>query len=120
MTVSSTDILELAARMDERAGKGFRVSARTAPIVIRALRCLASVNLPADLRYTVEQWDDAGCNLKAILAASSLIVIARTAFEAASAEFPQAKLTLRNGAKVIARAVEPDGRRAQLPPQSDV
>ena len=106
--------------MEERAGKGFRVGARTAPIVIQALRCLASVNLPADLHYTVEQWDHAGCNLKAVLSASSLIVIARTAFEAASAEFPQARLTLRNGAKVIMRTVEPDDRRSQVRPPYDV
>jgi hypothetical protein len=55
-----------------------------------------------------------------VLSASSLIVIARTVFEAASAEFPQARLTLRNGAKVIMGTVEPDDRRSQARPQSEV
>jgi hypothetical protein len=50
----------------------------------------------------IDRWDDAtGSNLYEHLAGVNDLLLARATFEAAAKRWPGAKLTLRNGARII-------------------
>ncbi len=68
------------------------------------LRELANPNLheifPASA-FRIELWDRYEQEVRWVIAASSSIAISNAAFDAAAAEFPGQRLTLRKGAMVI-------------------
>jgi hypothetical protein len=72
--------------------------------VEKLLRELANPNLheifPASA-FRIELWDRHAQEVRWVVAASSSIAISNAAFEAAVAEFPGQRLTLRKGAMVI-------------------
>ena len=52
--------------------------------------------------YSIDRWDDAtGSNLYEHLAGMNDLLLARATFEAAVKRWPMAKITLRNGARII-------------------
>jgi hypothetical protein len=53
-----------------------------------------------DLRFAIEMWAPNGSLVK-VIARSSSIVVARMALDAAIAEYPGARLTLRHGGRLI-------------------
>jgi hypothetical protein len=101
MLTSPMKIMELAARMQERSEKGFRISPETANLVITALHYFAAAQAPEPASFKIEQWDWKGLHVEQVVASASLIVIARTAFATAREQLPGARLTLRQGIRVI-------------------
>ena len=81
-------ILKLVEGMKSRAGKGFRVSAETAPIVIEALRHYANAALGNNAAYRVEKWDSREQHVEEVIATASLILVGRAAFAAAVEQYP--------------------------------
>lgn len=68
------------------------------------LRELANPNLhdiPTRLPFRVEMWDRADQNIRWVLAASSSVAIGHAALDAAIANYPGQRFTLRNGILVI-------------------
>lgn len=64
--------------------------------------------------FRIEQWDAQDRRVERIIAASDSLVVARAAFAAAAAEYPEARLTLRQRTRVIERH-EP----GEPPPKAD-
>ena len=60
-----------------------------------------------DLKFRVERWNATG-GIEKELAVCEDIVAARGAFRAAVAEWPEARLTLRSGIRIIAEHPEPE------------
>jgi hypothetical protein len=56
------------------------------------------------LPYRVELWDAPRRKLERVLARASSNVLARAIFKAAQAEYPERRITLRRGSRVIAEA----------------
>jgi hypothetical protein len=104
MVVSPPHLLRLAEGMEARKAKGFRVSPETAPVVIEALRLSARMHAGEPAAYKVEKWDWRDQHVEEIVASTSLIVVARAAFDAAVQQYPNARLTLRQGIRVIQKA----------------
>ena len=68
------------------------------------LRELANPNLhdiPRNLPFRVELWDRHESHVRWVLAASSSVAIGHAALDAAVANFPEERFTLRNGILVI-------------------
>jgi hypothetical protein len=68
------------------------------------LRELANPNLhdiPARLPFRVELWDRSDQHLRWVIAASSSVAIGHAALDAAIANYPGQRFTLRNGILVI-------------------
>ena len=68
------------------------------------LRELANPNLhdiPPNLPFRVELWDRQDSHVRWVLAASSSVAIGHAALDAAIANFPGERFTLRNGILVI-------------------
>jgi hypothetical protein len=93
--------MNLIEGMQAGASTGFRVSPQTAPIVIEALRLHARMHVGEPASYKVERWNFHEQHVEEIVASADLIVIGRAAFEAAREQFPGARLTLRQGIRVI-------------------
>jgi len=75
------------------------------------LRELANPNLhdiPTNLPFRIELWDHRAQQVRWIVAASSSVTIAHAALDAAIANYPQQRFTLRNGILVIREHVPPD------------
>jgi hypothetical protein len=74
--------------------------------VDKLLRELANPNLhdiPRNLPFRVELWDPTDQHLRFVVAASSSAAIGHAALDAAIANFPGERFTLRNGILVIRR-----------------
>ena len=72
--------------------------------VDKLLRELANPNLhdiPRNLPFRVELWDRADQHLRFVVAASASVAIGHAALDAAIANFPGERFTLRNGIHVI-------------------
>jgi len=70
----------------------------------RLLRELANPNLhdiPGNFQNRVELWDREGVHLRWVVAAAGNVSIGRAAFEAAIANWPHERFTLRQGALLI-------------------
>jgi hypothetical protein len=106
MPLSIPDLLELIGRMEARKEKGFGVSPETAPLVIEALRLYARMHVGEPAAYKVERWDWKDAHVEEIIASASLILIGHAAFHAAVEQYPRARLTLRQGARVILKYPE--------------
>jgi len=68
------------------------------------LRELANPNLhdiPTRLPFRVAMWDRGGQHVRWVLAAASSVAVAHAALDAAIANFPGQRFTLRNGILVI-------------------
>ena len=65
--------------------------------------------MPEDLHLTVEEWSPAG-NFVRVIARADNIIIARAAFWAATREFPQIHIRLRNRTLIL------DERKPRGPP----
>ena len=68
------------------------------------LRQLANPNLhdiPTQLPFRVELWDRSDQHIRWVIAASSSVAIGHAALDAAIANFPDQRFTLRNGILVI-------------------
>ena len=87
--------------MESRVTKGFRVSPQTAPLVIEALRLYARMQAGEPATFRVEKWDWRNQHIQEIVASTSLLLVARAAFDAAVEQYPDAQLTLRQGIRVI-------------------
>jgi hypothetical protein len=99
-------ILELIERMEARKEKGFGVSARTAPLVIEALRLYARMHAGEPAKYKVERWDGKDSHVEEIVASANLVMIGHAAFHEAVKQYPRTRLTLRQGARVILKSPE--------------
>ena len=91
---------QLRAESGELWGNSSKVYFR----VDRLLRELANPNLhdiPGNFRDRVELWDREGNHLRWVVAACGNISIAHAAFEAAIANWPHERFTLRQGALLI-------------------
>jgi hypothetical protein len=65
--------------MENRATRAFSVSPATAPIVITALRQMASSMMKCDGVFKVERWDERGVHVEEVLASASNALIAKGA-----------------------------------------
>jgi hypothetical protein len=68
------------------------------------LRQLANPNLhdiPRNLPFRVEMWDRSDQHVRWVVSASASVAIAHAAMDAAIANYPEQRLTLRNGILVI-------------------
>jgi hypothetical protein len=68
------------------------------------LTIYARMQVPEGDAYKVERWDWKDEHVEEIVASASLIMIGRAAFDAAVEQYPGVRLTLRQGARVIAKA----------------
>jgi hypothetical protein len=69
-----------------------------------SLRQLANPNLhdvPTHLPFRVELWDRSNQHIRWVIAASSSVAIGHAALDAAIANYPDQRFTLRNGILVI-------------------
>ena len=101
MALSLPHILKLVERMEARKEKGFGISPGTAPLVIEALRVYARMHAGEPAKYKVERWDLTDGHVEEVVASASLIMIGHAAFRVAVEQYPGARLTLRQGARVI-------------------
>ena len=53
-----------------------------------------------DLPFKVEQWDRDG-PIERVIASAANVIVGRGAYQAACRQYPQARLTLRQGIRVI-------------------
>jgi hypothetical protein len=68
------------------------------------LRQLANPNLhdiPRNLPFRVEMWDQSDQHIRWVIAASASVAIGHAAMDAAIANYPEQRFTLRNGILVI-------------------
>ncbi len=54
-----------------------------------------------DLPFKVEQWDRDGNRIERVIARAANLVMGRSAYDAALRQYPKARLTLRQGVRVI-------------------
>jgi hypothetical protein len=59
-----------------------------------------------DLPFKVEEWDRDGNRIERVIARAANLIVGRSAFEAARRHYPKARLTLRQGIRVIEDSVE--------------
>ena len=59
-----------------------------------------------DLPFKVEKWDQADLHVEEVLARAGNQIIAAAAFEAAVKVYPNARLTLRHGIRVMQKYPE--------------
>jgi hypothetical protein len=68
------------------------------------LRRLANPNLhdiPRNLPFRVEMWDQSDQHVRWVIAASASVAVGHAAMDAAIANYPDQRFTLRNGIQVI-------------------
>jgi hypothetical protein len=82
------------------------VSPQTAPVIVEALRLFARMQAIEPANFTVEKWDWRNQHVEEIVATTSLLLVARAAFEAAREQYPGAQLTLRQRIRVIQQVPE--------------
>ena len=74
------------------------------------LRQLANPNLhdiPRNLPFRVEMWDQSDQHIRWVIAASASVAVGHGAMDAAIANYPDQRFTLRNGILVIGSIREP-------------
>jgi hypothetical protein len=59
------------------------------------------VAIDDDLPFKVEQWDATGNRIERVIARAANLIVGRRAYEAACRQYPKARLTLRQGIRVI-------------------
>jgi hypothetical protein len=101
MLPSPVRLVKLIEGMEARKEKGFRVSSETAPLVIEALRLYARMHAVETANFKVEKWDWRNQHVEEIVASTSLLLVARAAFDAAVEQYPGVQITLRQGIRVI-------------------
>jgi hypothetical protein len=79
----------------------FRISSKTAPLIIEPLRHYARAQVGEPASFKVERRDFHELHVEEIVASANLILVAKAAFKAAAEQFPGARLTLRQGIGVI-------------------
>ncbi len=84
--------------MNER--QRFSVSGELRMLVITALWEYIDRRRPHP-EFTVDEWDARGGKHRRVIAGAFDMAVARAAFDAAAAKWPDAILTLRNGARVV-------------------
>jgi hypothetical protein len=104
MLIRPNQLVKLIEGMQARVRTGFRVSPQTAPLIVEALRLYARMQAIEPANFKVEKWDWRNQHVEEIVATTSLLLVARAAFEAARDQYPGAQLTLRQGARVIEKA----------------
>ena len=103
MAWSRAEIELLSKRMAGRP-TGFRVSARTAPLVIEAVAFYAREGIGEDgLGYKVDLWTPDASSVLEVVARAGNLHAARAAYEAALANWPGQPLTLRKATRTLAR-----------------
>ena len=65
------------------------------------LRQLANPNFPRNLLFRVEMWDQSDQHIRWVIAASASAALGHAAMDAAIANYPDQRFTLRNGILVI-------------------
>ena len=58
-------------------------------------------NIPRNLPFRVEMWDQSDQHIRWVIAASASVAIGHAAMDAAIANYPDQRFTLRNGILVI-------------------
>jgi hypothetical protein len=95
----------LATLEQLRASKALWGASSTAYFrVDELLRQLANPNLndiPRNLPFRVEMWDCNDQHIRGVIAASASVVVGHAALDAAIANYPDQRFTLRNGMLVI-------------------
>ncbi len=82
------------------------------------LRELANPNLhdiPTQLPFRVELWDRHDQHIRWVIAASSNVAIGHAALDAAIANYPDQRFTLRNGILVIREHAPDLGKQRRMP-----
>ena len=73
---------------------------------VETLRLYARKNAIEPANFKVEKWDWRNQHVEEIVATTSLLLVARAAFQAAREQYPGAQLTLRQGIRVIEQVPE--------------
>lgn len=81
--------------------------------VDKLLRELENPNLHdiANMGFRVEMWDQYALHIRWVVAASGSVFLARAAFEEAVKQWPDQKLTLRNGILLMREHPDPPHKR---------
>ncbi len=98
--------MSVARRGGDRKRVARPFSTATAQLVIEALRLYARMHVGEPANYKVERWDWKDAHVEEIVASASLIMIGHAAFHAAVERYPQNRLTLRQGTRVILKYPE--------------
>jgi hypothetical protein len=96
--------LGLLEKLREHCGENWGRSSELYFRVDALLRELANPNLhdiPTHLPFRVEMWDRTAQHIRWVVAASSSVAIGHAALDAAIANYPGQRFTLRNGILVI-------------------
>ena len=96
--------LELLEQLRAEAGYLWRATSDFYFRVDKLLAELANPNLhdiPTNLSFHIELWDRRDGHIRWVIAASSNVTIGHAALDAAIANFPEERFTLRKGALVI-------------------
>ena len=93
MLIRPDQLLKLIEGMEAHASKGFRVSPQTAPTIVEALRLYARMHAIEPANFKVEKWDWRNQHVEEIVATTSLLLVARAAFDVAREQYTCAKLT---------------------------
>lgn len=70
----------------------------------RAARSQASEGEDENLPYRIELWDTRSRKVERVLARAARTALARAIFKAAQQEYPDRRVTLRRGTRLIAEA----------------
>ena len=101
MAWSHSEIELLAKRMESRQG-GFRVSAKTAPLVVLALRHYAREGLVAPLSgFQIDVWTPGLTHMVDHVALVRNLEVAHAAYQATVAALAPHSVTLRRGAMLM-------------------
>ena len=101
MLLRPDQLVKLIEGREARVARGFRVSPQTALVIVEALRLYARMHAVEPANFKVEKWDWRNQHVEEIVATTSLLLVARAAFDAAREQYPNARLTLRQGIRVI-------------------
>ena len=88
----------------EAGPKGFRVSAKTAPLIVDALGFYAREGVSeSGLTYRVDLWTPDGISMLEAIARAGNLNVARVAYQAAVETWPGQALTLRKATLTLER-----------------
>ena len=96
--------LDLIEQLRAECGELWGTSSKLHRRIDELLRELANPHLediPTRLPFRVEMWDRSDQHVRWVVSASSSVAIAHAALDAAIANFPGQRFTLRNGILVI-------------------
>ena len=99
----STHTLSVPEQLRE-ASRALGASSEAYFRVDELLRQLANPNLhdiPRNLSFRVEMWDQSDQHIRWVIAASASVAVGHAAMDAAIANYPDQRFTLRNGILVI-------------------